>query len=268
MMVESTRDYPPGRVVMHLKAQAIRTQIAAMTDVSVQDLAGPHTQTLPFPFAGEPKPYDRFMIDSATNTFQYVGRSIYTDFMETVIGELNKMLTVNVLSEKPNGKSHMVAAGVVQVMKEGKAIVYLPRLYDFVMNPLDYLRAALLTCYCTQPEDCFFLMDCDTLDDMLEWCDSKDFILVCDQVESVEADGDNYALTVCQKETGDKLLHRLHQNRPLVKCYAAGSQAFIQRFKSLDQRSERDLELRSGFEINEKEMIEKLKGSVKGKLVL
>eukprot|EP01055_Gregarina_sp_Pseudo9_P004560 Gregarina_sp_Pseudo_9__4559@NODE_472_length_2755_cov_181_646907_g436_i1_p2_GENE_NODE_472_length_2755_cov_181_646907_g436_i1NODE_472_length_2755_cov_181_646907_g436_i1_p2_ORF_typecomplete_len274_score63_21RecA/PF00154_21/0_0061IstB_IS21/PF01695_17/0_039DAP3/PF10236_9/0_064_NODE_472_length_2755_cov_181_646907_g436_i12101031 len=258
----STREYPMVRVAMHMRAQGIRNAISALSlPTGFSELGRSTIHELPFPFAGEPKPHDRFAIDAQANTFQFVGRQIYVATLEAIIFELNRFLSVNLISEKSAGKSHLVAAGVAQVMKEGKSVVYLPRAFDFALNPLDYLRAALLTNFCPQPEDTFFIMDCDSMEEMVEWCESKDFILVVDQAESLESDSGEYSLPHDLKKAAVGTLHRLCKNRPVLRCYAAGAHVGVKRFSSLDQRSERDIEIRSTYEKSEKELIEKLAGS-------
>lgn len=262
-MMASTREYPLVRVAMHMKAQYIRNSINAMpASVSFQSLSEAAVNELPFPFAGEPKPHDRFIIDTQANTFQFVGRQIFAITLDAIVFELNRLINVNLISDRVCGKSHMVAAGVAQVMKDGKSIVYLPRAYDFAMNPLDYLRAALLTNFCPDKEDSFFIMDCDSLEELVEWSEQKDFILVIDQTESLETDSTtDYALTTEQRRAASEIIQRLSRNRPVLRCYGAGAHMHIKRFTSLDQRSERDIEIRSTYEKSEKELIEKLFGT-------
>jgi ABC-type cobalamin transport system ATPase subunit len=95
-------------------------------------------------FFSDPLPADRFTITEGKVT--YVGRERFTEVYDKVqtLQYESSFRRLYVSGPMGHGKSHLLAALVCFLIKEGKCVIYIPDCAALVMKPIVTLRAALL----------------------------------------------------------------------------------------------------------------------------
>ena len=101
------------------------------------------TLTLPFPYI-DPVPSDRFTI-SDDGTFTYIGRECFSQVYEAVkafnyTADIKQIYLKGIMG---SGKSHVLAAIVVKLLKDDKRVVYIPDCALLVSEPVRVLSSAL-----------------------------------------------------------------------------------------------------------------------------
>ena len=151
---------------------------------------------VPFPFPFGTKPKDRFLLDKNGN-FEFMGRVVLPQLMNTIEKaiESKETLPINVYGTRGYGKSHIIAAVVVLLMKKkgGLPVLFLPQVRDMAdSDPLPYLRAAALLTFASAAASDAQIMsdieDSDSLSALTLVISKHQFILVADQLNSLEED--------------------------------------------------------------------------------
>lgn len=213
-----------------------------ITKESLSDPAKMHHLPFPFPHV---VPEDRFSLDQE-NKFAYMGRSVLPKLCEEIERQTtqDKILPINVYGTKGYGKSHIIAATVLLMIKEKKQrVLFLPQARDMAAKgTTEYLRRAALLTFADDDNITSDLLDCATSDDLVRLLKAQLFILVSDQMNSLEEDlklnaEDKSPVRSVIKSLGEKVLHirGFSANNDTAKVFAT------------TQRSEIDLPWFGGF---------------------
>ena len=233
------------------KSKTFRTQILRTTHTA-KDLSDPSNSLfdIPFPFTGR-LPEDRFTSltsdpVSAVPIFKFMGRSEFSPFIEKLkahpVGEAQPF---NVYGTKGYGKSHILATAVVHLQSvENQRVVFLPQCHDLAtQNTLEYIRAALLLAFADDDDTALRILTCPDEASLVTLANTKKFILVADQVNSVE---ESSKIDADKKRDVKRLLDQLAINdRLIIRGFSASNQTAIQFV--VTQRSERDAAWFKGF---------------------
>jgi energy-coupling factor transporter ATP-binding protein EcfA2 len=156
-------------------------------DTSLENtLADPKTITrLPFPFLGETP--SRFNPGDEDGLFAFMGRGGLTALLAQV-SELRLAKTRKLLLHGTAGfgKSHIVAALVCLLIKQGRLVLYLPDCKVMLQDRVDYLRAALRLTFHGDEGVQRELLEADEkgLLDRCKW--TKDLVFVVDQLNALD----------------------------------------------------------------------------------
>ena len=199
---------------------------------------------MPFPFLHKVLPIPRFKIDDS-GAFLYMGRVAFHDVLASVrntsVGVSPK---INVYGTKGYGKSHIIVATVFMLLKEGHRVVFFPHARDFALeNPAEYVRAALIMAF-ADDDDALAEIETSstTVDSLIKWARHQDFILIVDQLNSLEEDS---KVSNDKKLCAQRILDDLSPNRVYLRGFSANNRTAI--VFANTQRSERDILLLGGF---------------------
>ena len=229
---------------LYSQAKSIMEKIKALS-VTPDDLADPTKWcSMPFPFPYKVLPTPRFKIDES-GAFFYMGRvafhGVLSSVKNTFVGVSPK---INVYGTKGYGKSHIIVAAVFSLLKEGSRVVFFPHARDFALeNPYDYLRAAIVMAFADDDDALAEIENCLTVDGLTEWARYQDFILIVDQLNSLEEDS---KISAEQKLRAQRILDDLSPNRVYLRGFSANNRTSV--VFANTQRSERDILLFGGFE--------------------
>ena len=231
--------------------KTFRDQILRATHPA-KDLSDPRKPLfdVPFPFTGR-LPFDRFTsltLDPVTSVpiFKFMGRSEFGPFIERLKARtVAEAGPLNVYGTKGYGKSHILATAVVHLQSVYKdRVVFLPQCRDLATeNTLGYFRSAFLLAFADGDDLVLQILTCPDEASLLELANTKKFILVADQVNSVE---ESSKIDPETKRGVKRLLQQLAINqRLIVKGFSANNQTAIEFVAT--QRSERDVDWFQGF---------------------
>ena len=214
--------------------------------VTEESLSDPTlTQWIPFPFPSSTRPGDRFVLKE-DGSFLYMGRSKFKDIYKDVTNLSSVALPrINVYGGRGLGKSHLLASAVVLLIKQGKRVVYLPQARDWATNDAeDYLRTALYLGFADSAELLAEMEQIQGADSLVTWANSKEFILIVDQVNALEEESH---LEQDQKKKVLMLMNRMCVGgRRIVYGFSANNRTA--RLFADTQRSESDVVLHTGFD--------------------
>jgi len=155
-----------------------------------QNLSDPLTFTdLPCP-SPLPLPHQRFAFKETDGItlFKYMGRSQFLELQQRIENKnfLKGFETLYLYGTSGSGKSHLLAALVYHLIREGKRVLYIPHCYDLMMNPLRTMRKACQFAYYDSPlfGTIEHLDDVDALICFLER--DPDVYIIVDQVNALE----------------------------------------------------------------------------------
>ena len=120
-----------------------------------KNLSDPSTFTdLPYP-SPLSMPYQRFVskkIDGITH-FKYMGRSQFHELQQRIENEnfLEGSETLYLYGTSGSGKSHLLAALVYHLVREGKRVFYIPDCYSLLLDPLQTMWDACHFAYYDSP---------------------------------------------------------------------------------------------------------------------
>eukprot|EP00736_Rhodelphis_marinus_P007247 Rmarinus@m.1840 len=142
-------------------------------------------QTLPFPFLGR-VPKDRFHL--VNRSFQFMGRVRFSELLNTLHcfceDGWQEFLLYGTMGY---GKSHILAALAVYLLRSKKRVVYLPDCRFMLLDPVTYLRKALFLCFHDDPSAQEDLARCLTSDELVIFCASeKGLFFIVDQFNALE----------------------------------------------------------------------------------
>lgn len=169
------------------RCAAIHKVIKAMPDKNLSD---PSTFTdLPYP-SPLSMPYQRFAskkIDGITH-FKYMGRSQFHELQRRIENEnfLEGSETLYLYGTSGSGKSHLLAALVYHLVREGKRVFYIPDCYSLLLDPLQTMWDACHFAYHDSPVlgTIGHLDDVDALIRFL--APDRDVYIIVDQVNALE----------------------------------------------------------------------------------
>lgn len=223
--------------------------LARIDAANVLELDNPSTwSTLPFPCISD-SPVDRFTFNDAGD-FNFMGRlvqpTIYAEIKRT-----SKTKRVNIYGTKGYGKSHIIAAIVVQMMKENwKPVVFLPHAGDLAATPMSYLQGALALAFVRDADSLDQIARCDSVEQLLHVVKGlPSFVLVVDQMNSLE---ESSSLDKAAKPRAIEIINMLQDTIKCIVCvkgFSANNRTMILREET--QRSERDLVYFGGFTSDE-----------------
>ena len=229
------------------RSKTIRDRILRAT-YPAKDLSDPSKPLfdVPFPFTAR-LPVDRFtsLTFDPVPIFKFMGRSEFGPFIEKLKAhKVGDSRPFNVYGTKGYGKSHILATAVVHLQSVEKyRVVFLPQCRDLaIQSTLEYFRAALLLAFADDDDFALDILTCPD-ESLLELANTKKFILVADQVNSVE---ESSKIDPETKRGVKRLLQQLAINqRLIVKGFSANNQIAIEFVAT--QRSERDVVWFQGF---------------------
>jgi hypothetical protein len=175
-----------------------------------------------------------------------MGRSVLPELVTEIDSAMSrgKTLPINVYGTKGYGKSHIIAAVVVLMIKLGKPrVLFLPQVRDMAdVGWTEYLRAALLLTFADEHDMSVAILDCSGVDAMIELVTSQSFILVADQLNSLE---ESSKISPDEKIVVRNILKRLGENRLQVRGFSANNQTAAD--FAVTQRSQIDIKWFGGF---------------------
>ena len=180
-----------------------------------------------------------------------MGRVVLPQLMNTIEKaiESKETLPINVYGTRGYGKSHIIAAVVVLLMKKkgGLPVLFLPQVRDMAdSDPLPYLRAAALLTFASASDAQIMsdIEDCDSLSALTAVISKHQFILVADQLNSLKEDS---RIADDKKKLVRNLLDTLGGGRVYVRGFSANNQT-AQVF-AVTQRSQIDIKWFGGFDV-------------------
>ena len=213
--------------------------------VTADDLADPTKWcSMPFPFPYVVLPTPRFKIDEL-GAFSYMGRVAFRGVLSHVNDKSRGVSPkINLYGTKGYGKSHIIVAAVFLLLKEGHRVVFFPHARDFALeNSYEYLRAALVMAFADDDDALAEIENCLTVDDLTEWARYQDFILIVDQLNSLEEDS---KISADKKSRAQRILDDLSPNHVYLRSFSANNLTSV--VFANTQRSERDILLFGGFD--------------------
>jgi hypothetical protein len=215
-------------------------------EISKKSLSDPTVlHHLPFPFP-HIVPEDRFPLDDH-GRFSFMGRSVFPQLLGAIQTSIDKKkgLPINVYGTKGFGKSHVIAATVLLLLKEGKErVLFLPQARDMAdKGPTEYLRRAALLTFADDDEIANKLLDCATVVDLTNELSAHSFILVSDQMNSLE---EAVKMANAQKDETSAVIRKLGEKVLHIRGFSANNQT-AQVF-ALTQRSHIDVTWFGGFD--------------------
>jgi hypothetical protein len=141
----------------------------------------------PFPFIGGQLPTDRF--DFRESHFEYMGRTAFFKVMDIVkelkIGGFSRFYIQGTMGY---GKSHILAVLAGLLSRAGKRVVYLPDCRELVVNPMRYMRTALL-CAFADPHSSDVrdeIRALESMDNIIDFCvNHRDTYFIIDQINAL-----------------------------------------------------------------------------------
>ncbi|KAF8538638.1 hypothetical protein BDD12DRAFT_841601 [Trichophaea hybrida] len=126
---------------------------------------------LPFPNNYEDHPYDRFKLDR-NHCFDYMGRSKFLDIYQAVVSmeENKKNRTYSLQGILGYGKSFMMAALTILLMRLGKRVVYFPHCRTMAKDLRGYVQSAFLLAYADKYDTQQRIASFGSLNDVYEFC--------------------------------------------------------------------------------------------------
>lgn len=171
---------------------AIHKAIKAMPD---KDLSDPSTfTTLPFPSL-LPMPSQRFETKkiNGVHQFEYMGRSKFRELQKCVEKEafLDANESLYLYGTSGSGKSHLLAALVYHLVREGKRIFYIPDCSSLLLRPAETMWAAYHFAFCDLPV-LGTIGDSHNINALIDLlANDPDVYIIVDQVNTLEIVGND-----------------------------------------------------------------------------
>jgi hypothetical protein len=176
-----------------------------------------------------------------------MGRSVFPQLLDAIQRSIDdeETLPINVYGTKGFGKSHVIAATVLLLMKEGEhSVLFLPQARDMAdKGPTEYLRRAALLTFADNADVASKLLDCATVDHLIEELQEHSFILVSDQMNSLE---ESVKIAEAQKNETSTVIRKLGEKVLHIRGFSANNET-AQVFAHT-QRSQIDLTWFGGFD--------------------
>ena len=179
------------------RSAAIHKAIKAMPDNL--DLSNPSTfTTLPFP-SWLPIPSQRFETKkiNGVDQFEYMGRSKFRELEKRIQNQhfLDANESLFLYGTSGSGKSHLLAALVYHLVRQGKRVFYIPDCSSLLLDPAHAIWAALTFAFyydlSVLGTICDLRRDVDAMIGLLE--NDRDVYIIVDQVNALEpTENDSY----------------------------------------------------------------------------
>ena len=159
------------------------------------DLSNPSTfTTLPFPSL-LPIPSQRFenKITNGVHRFEYMGRSKFRELQKHVENEdfLDAYESLYLYGTSGSGKSHLLAALVYRLVREGKRVFYIPDCSILLLEPAQTIWAALTFAFYDSPI-LGTMGDPHDVDALIRSVtNDRDIYIIVDQMNTLEPTGDD-----------------------------------------------------------------------------
>lgn len=236
--------------------KCLMTEIDA-TDCSLFDKPTVQ-QMVPLPILGVA--HDRYMVALGAHgirKFRYMGREKYTEVIRemclqrdeiSIRGHPETRHTINIFGTSGYGKSHIITACVVSMLKAVIPVVFIGHTRDLGAHPLRYLKAALAVAFGRDETMLRDILQRDSVDDLLAYVKDAQvqFALVIDQANSL----DSTSMPAQEKEYARVIIAKLIDAKPwpIVKGWSSnnkttgrkhGSVRVIQLFGGLSEQASR-----------------------------
>jgi predicted AAA+ superfamily ATPase len=172
------------------RCDAIYGAIKAMPDIL--DLSNPLTFTdLPFPSLLS-IPYQRFQYKKINGIghFKYMGRSLFQNLQKRLENKtfLKGYESLYLYGTSGSGKSHLLAALVYHLIRQGKRVFYILNCSSLLLEPEKTMRAAFHFAFYDSPD--FETVDRHNVDALISSMPSDVYVII-DQVNALEATSDD-----------------------------------------------------------------------------
>ena len=164
---------------------------------SVLHLSDPTFDTkLPFPFVGQIVP-GRFQVNGKDNekNWFYVGREKFSKLRKKFerIRDSPQHSSLTLYGTRGYGKSHLLAALVCCLAAREEKVVYIPDCREFMIQPIPYIRAAILFAWADDEIEQQRIVALDNQEEINRFFqDQNDVVFVIDQLNALEKeDGDD-----------------------------------------------------------------------------
>ena len=221
----------------------VKVLIEAIEATDTSTLSNPAVMhQLPFPSLSRALPVDRFEFNN--RKFTYMGRELFTKVESEIMNNEIPAPTINVYGTKGYGKSHVIAAVVVKLMQDStRRVVFLPQARDLAKSPAPYLKQALLLAFARDEDKLLEIAELRQVSELIDWASKEKFIVVVDQMNSIE---DDSKMPEDLKQSARTLIQELFGASQLtVYGFSANNKTMIH--QQITQRSERDIRLFGGF---------------------
>jgi hypothetical protein len=210
----------PGEIK---KANKLYEQITKISNEENQYLNPDIWQELPFPFIGE-IPRERFHV--VGRTFSYMGRKKFSE-LHQAFGDLsmNGFRKLLLFGTMGFGKSHIVAALVCFLLRQGKRVVFLPDCKAMLEDPVEYLQAALLLAMHGDAEAQHRVTCARSADELTQFCKShgEDLLFIVDQFNAFDADQLDSATATLKKSVAQDLVIKSSIRSVILKTASANN---------------------------------------------
>jgi hypothetical protein len=193
------------------------------------DLSNPATFImLPFP-SPHPAPFKRFETteEKGIEYFRYMGRSKFTK-----LNDYTKRSTfvrgkedLYLYGSSGSGKSHILAAMVCQLIREGKRVVYIPDCRDLIKHPDETIRIALCCAFYDDSTSLETIESAHDVEGLLDFFGTHgDRYLIVDQLNALESSSNNDP-SKRAKEEAVTLLGKMSFNHRYIYSASANEQS-------------------------------------------
>jgi len=125
---------------------------------------------LPFPSMNKIPP--RFsLLDNSR--FSYMGRECFSQVWEAygiVKHNSRQHQAIYLYGSKGGGKSYILAALACLLVRTGTPVVYIPDCRAMLLDPLNYLKMAILFAFVNSKPSCEEILDCQNLKSLTNFC--------------------------------------------------------------------------------------------------
>jgi len=174
-------------VCLSLRQKILKTDACSLD--SLQDPS--RWSSLPFPSLSRRLPLDRFCFDKDV-AFLFMGRQIFGEVYQTVSNMSGRAGTIYSLQGSlGTGKSHILAALVCLLIKEGKRVVYLPDARVLAIAIEDYTKEALQLAYADDQALFKQIQGLSSIADIFQFSEERSrlgdrWYIICDQMNALD----------------------------------------------------------------------------------
>ncbi|PKK59642.1 hypothetical protein RhiirC2_820485 [Rhizophagus irregularis] len=160
--------------------------------------------SLPFPYPGEKLPVDRFAIND-DGFFTYMGRKKFRKVLKTInqFRSRTGYMKLFVYGTVGYGKSHILSAIACFLFRTGKRVVFLPDCRQLAVDPVKYIKFALLLTYENDDAKIREINACEDFCQIINFCESlyeEKLYFIVDQMNALdELDNTGVSLEIKQQ---------------------------------------------------------------------
>jgi len=203
---------------------------------------------LPYPYLGEKLPIDRFDID-CDGFFTFMGRKKFKQVLEQ-ISELRRRgyMKLFVYGTVGYGKSHILSAIACFLFRTGKRVVFLPDCRQLAVDPVKYIKFALLLTYANDDAKIREINACEDFCQIINFCESlyeEKLYFIVDQMNALD-ELDNTEVSSEKKQQTRENLDKMVDNHFYIKSSSANYKTMLQLMAK--QTNELKIKLFGGFD--------------------